>query len=196
MSFEYRFDAGIDPDYRIAPDSASLAGAAGMLSLKRLSETYGIQGGFVAKLLPESARGENGSPNDALCVGADILRDCYGKIDSFVFPVSAPVDAGEICKIIKALRSKTRITAVTAAGGEGTGSFPDRLPDGFPLDRIDETVAVRAEDAVKAQNEAAAAEGIAVDLPSGAALFAAADAAKRFGDRHSRCVVLLTRAAE
>ena len=191
MAFEFKIDAGIDPDLHIAKDVDSLSESAAMLSLKSISEANGIPGSLVAKLIPQAEKGVE-TPADGMDVGADILRDCYGKIDHFILPSSLSAVGGDICKILKAFRSKTRVTVACAKNGESSESFPDRLPDGFPLAQADETVSVSKEDALKAVDEAAA-QGITIDLPSGAALFAAVQTAKQANDRRARCVVLLTR---
>lgn len=134
--------------------------------------------------------------------GQEIWRDTDGHVDFFVAGVGT---GGTITGVAEALKEKNpavKIVAVEPAaspvlsGGQpgphkiqgiGTGFVPQLLNRDF----IDEVIPVGNEAAFETARKLAAAEGLLCGISSGAALFAAAQVAKRKENAGKSIVVLL-----
>jgi cysteine synthase A len=96
------------------------------------------------------------------------------------------------CKIVAVEPASAAVLSGRAAGGHhlpglGAGFVPEILNRAI----IDEVVAVTEEQAVRAQLQLAAREGLAAGMSSGAALHAALTIAQRPGMTGKRIVVIL-----
>ncbi len=134
--------------------------------------------------------------------GPEIWDDTDGSVDIFVAGVGT---GGTISGVGKYLRSKApniRIVAVEPASspvlskgtsgvhglqGIGAGFVPEILD----TDIYDEIIAVKEEDAYRTGREIARAEGILVGISSGAAVWAAAELARRPENKGKLIVALL-----
>jgi cysteine synthase A len=132
----------------------------------------------------------------------EIWTDLNGEVDAFVSGVGTGGTITGVGEVLKARRPGCRVVAVepaTAAVLSGKTPGAHHLPGlgaGFVpeiLNRavIDEVLAVTEEDAVRAQLQLAAREGVAAGMSSGAALHAALVLARRPELSGKRIVVIL-----
>jgi cysteine synthase A len=132
----------------------------------------------------------------------EIWTDMGGQVDVFVAGVGTGGTITGVGEVLKARRPACTVVAVEPASAavlSGRAAGPHHLPGlgaGFIpeiLNRavIDEVVAVTEEQAVRAQLELAAREGLAAGMSSGAALHAALAIARRPGMTGKRFVVIL-----
>jgi cysteine synthase A len=132
----------------------------------------------------------------------EIWTDTGGEVDVFVSGVGTGgtiTGVGEVlkqrrpgCKIVAVEPASAAVLSGRAAGGHhlpglGAGFVPEILNRAI----IDEVVAVTEEQAVRAQLQLAAREGLAAGMSSGAALHAALTIAQRPGMTGKRIVVIL-----
>lgn len=132
----------------------------------------------------------------------EILRDTDGKVDIFVAGVGTGGTVTGVGEVIKKSNPNAKVVAVepfdspVLSGGKpgphkiqgiGAGFVPDVLNTGV----IDEIIKVKNEDAFEAARDVAKAEGLLVGISSGAALYAAAELAKREENAGKTIVVLL-----
>lgn len=172
---KFYFDLGLDPNFRIAEDAAGLSETTTMLRLKRFADAFHISGEFDAK-----AAGNLQNKNGML-VGAAVLRDCYGKINYFIAPVSSPMYQGA-AKIMKAYRKDIQVIGVTA----------EDQPFSSTPENTDVLIRVSSKDTESMIEKAKTHENITIGFQSAAALFAAKEKALAVKDRHARYVVLFT----
>ena len=134
--------------------------------------------------------------------GPEIWADTDGKVDLFVAGVGTGGTITGVGEYLKAQNPRVRVVAVEPAGspvlsggkagahglqGIGAGFVPDTLNPTV----YDEVIPVTNEDAYAAGRLLARKEGLLVGISSGAALWAAAQLAKRPENRGKHIVVLL-----
>lgn len=134
--------------------------------------------------------------------GPEIWEDTDGNIDIFVSGVGTGGTITGTGKFLKEKNPNVKIIAVEPADspvlsrgvagshkiqGIGAGFVPKTLDTSV----YDEIITVQNEDAFKAGREIALTEGVLVGISSGAALWAAADLAKRKENEGKTIVVLL-----
>lgn len=133
---------------------------------------------------------------------AEILRDTYGKVDVFVSAVGSGGTLTGVGEVLKAYAPTVHIVAVEpkespmlsqgVAGPHGIqGIGANFVPDNFNREIVDEILPVETSQAIMASREAARREGLLVGISSGAALFAAAEIARRPHMNGKTIVVLL-----
>lgn len=134
--------------------------------------------------------------------GPEIWEDTDGKVDIFVAGIGTGGTISGVGKFLKEKNSNIKIVAVEptdspvlskgTAGphkiqGIGAGFVPATLDTSI----YDEVITVQNEDAFKSGREIALTEGVLVGISSGAALWAAAELAKRPENEGKTIVVLL-----
>lgn len=134
--------------------------------------------------------------------GPEIWRDTDGKVDIFVAGVGTGGTLTGVGRYLKKQNEKIRIVAVEPAGspvlsqgisgahgiqGIGAGFVPEALDTSV----YDEIIPVTDEDAFSAGRDIGRTEGVSVGISSGAALWAAAELAKRPENQGKTIVALL-----
>lgn len=132
----------------------------------------------------------------------EILRDTNGKVDIFVAGVGTGGTITGVGEVLKRFDPDIRVAAVEPAGspvlsqgkagphkiqGIGAGFVPEILDTTV----IDEIIPVENEQAFQAARAVAKSEGLLVGISSGAALYAAAQLAKRPENKGKTVVALL-----
>ena len=134
--------------------------------------------------------------------GPEIWNDTDGGVDIFVAGVGT---GGTITGTGRYLKSKNASVKVVAAepysspllsGGKAgahkiQGIGANFIPEVLDTDVYDEVIAVKDEDAMEYARACATKEGLLVGISAGAALFAAAELARRQENKGKRIVVLL-----
>ena len=134
--------------------------------------------------------------------GPEIWNDTDGTVDIFVAGVGTGGTLTGVGEYLKSQNSNVKVVAVEPAGspvlskgvagahkiqGIGAGFVPDTLNTKI----YDEIITVENEDAFATGRELARKEGLLVGISSGAAVWAAAQLAKRPENQGKRIVVLL-----
>lgn len=134
--------------------------------------------------------------------GPEIWNDTDGKVDIFVAGIGTGGTITGVGEYLKSQNPKIRVVAVEPAGspvlskgtpgshkiqGIGAGFVPDTLNTKV----YDEIITVENEDAFKTGRTIARKEGVLVGISSGAAVWAAAELAKRPENRGKIIVALL-----
>ena len=134
--------------------------------------------------------------------GPEIWEDTDGKVDIFVAGVGTGGTVSGVGEYLKSRNRNVSVVAVEPAGspvlskgvsgphkiqGIGAGFVPDTLN----TEIYDEVIAVESEDAFETGRALARGEGLLVGISSGAAVFAAAELAKRPENKGKIIVVLL-----
>lgn len=152
-----------------------------------------VAGQFVNPANPEAHR---------KTTGPEIWNDTDGKVDIFVAGVGTGGTITGVGEYLKSKNPDVKIVAVEPADspvlskgvagshkiqGIGAGFVPETLNTSV----YDEIIAVANEDAFEAGRQAARTEGVLVGISSGAALWAAAQLAKRPENAGKNIIVLL-----
>ena len=134
--------------------------------------------------------------------GPEIWNDTDGTVDTFVAGVGTGGTLTGVGEYLKSQNPNVKVVAVEPAGspvlskgvagahkiqGIGAGFVPDTLNTKI----YDEIITVENEDAFATGRELARKEGLLVGISSGAAVWAAAQLAKRPENQGKRIVVLL-----
>ncbi len=134
--------------------------------------------------------------------GPEIWEDTDGKVDIFVAGVGTGGTLSGVGEYLKSKNPNVKVVAVEPAGspvlskgtpgphkiqGIGAGFVPDTLNTGI----YDEIIPVENEDAFETGRALARHEGVLVGISSGAAVFAAAELAKRPENKGKIIVALL-----
>lgn len=137
----------------------------------------------------------------------EIWRDTEGNVDIFVAGVGTGGTLTGVGEVLKSRSENVRVIAVEPADsavlsggmrgphkiqGIGAGFVPKVLN----TDIIDEVIKVKNEEAYETSAKLAASEGLLVGISAGAAVFAAAQAAKRPENKGKNIVVILPDTAE
>lgn len=134
--------------------------------------------------------------------GPEIWQAMQGRMDLFVAGVGTGGTITGVGRYLKSQDSNVRIVAVEPAGSpvlSGGGPGPHKiqgigagfLPELLDTKLLDETYLAEDEKAMEYGRLFAASEGILIGISSGAALYAAAQLAKRPENQGKRIVVLL-----
>ena len=160
-----------------------------------LSET---PGGFIPSQFTNPANPEAHRKT----TGPEIWNDTDGKVDIFVAGVGTGGTVTGVGEYLKSKNPNVKVVAVEPATspvlskgvagphkiqGIGAGFVPETLNTKI----YDEVIAVQNEDAFKTGKEIARREGVLVGISSGAAVFAAAELARRPENRGKVIVALL-----
>jgi cysteine synthase A len=134
--------------------------------------------------------------------GPEIWRDTDGQVDAFVAGVGTGGTVTGAGGYLKEMNPQIKVIAVEPANspvlsegkagphkiqGIGAGFVPEILDTGV----YDEVIRVRDEDALNTRRELATAEGLLTGVSSGAALWAAAEIARRNDFEGKNIVVIL-----
>ena len=134
--------------------------------------------------------------------GPEIYRDLDGKIDIFVAGVGTGGTLSGVGNYLKSRKADVKVVAVEPSDSpvlSGGAPGPHKLqgigagfvPKTLDVNIWDEIIQVRGEDAYETGREIAANEGILVGISAGAAVYAAAQLAKRPENEGKTIVVLL-----
>ena len=139
--------------------------------------------------------------------GPEIWQDTDGKVDIFVAGAGTGGTVSGVGKYLKEQNPDIRIVAIEpknsavisggmpgAHGLQGIGA--GFIPDTLDLNVIDEVIEVSEDDAYASGRMMAQDEGILVGISSGAALYAAAELARRPENKGKTIVVLLPDSGE
>jgi cysteine synthase A len=134
--------------------------------------------------------------------GVEIWNDTDGQVDIFVAGVGTGGTVSGIGKYLKEQNPNVKIIAVEPASSavlNGQPSGPHKIqgigagfvPKTYNSDVIDEVFDVENDDAIRTSREVGQQEGLLVGISAGAALFAAAEVARRPENAGKRVVALL-----
>jgi cysteine synthase A len=132
----------------------------------------------------------------------EIWKDTGGKVDIMVAGAGTGGTVSGIGEVLKQKNPKVRIIAVEpgespvlSGGKPGThkiqGIGAGFVPQVYDAEAVDEVFRVTGDQAIKTGRELAATEGLLAGISSGAAVFAAAQIARRPGNEDKTIVVIL-----
>ena len=195
MSVERRnLIAAYGAEIVLTPGARGMAGA-----VEKAEELHqSIPGSIVAGQFDNPANPEA----HVLTTGPEIWADTEGKVDIFVAGIGTGGTISGVGRYLKSRNSAVRIVGVEPAaspllteghagphGLQGIGA--NFVPENLDRSVVDEIIPVREEDAYAAGRELARREGVLVGITSGAAVWAAAELAKRPENRGNIIVALL-----
>lgn len=149
-----------------------------------------LLGEYEGSFMPSQFENEANVQAHFETTGPEIWKDTDGKVDVFVAGVGTGGTLTGIAKYLKSKNPHIKIVAVEPAkspllsGGEASphglqGIGANFIPAILDTELIDEVVPVLEEDAFTTCKELSRSEGYLVGISSGAALYAATEAAKR-----------------
>jgi cysteine synthase A len=172
--------------------------AEGMKGAIAKAEELGASGAVLVRQFENEANPEIHRKTTA----EEIWRDTDGNVDAIVAGIGTGGTITGIGQVLKARKSSLKIFAVEPAaspilnGGKPGGHpiqgiGPNFVPPILDRSVYDEVIDVEADDAVKYARRAAAEEGILAGISAGAALWAAAQVAKRSEFEGKNIVVII-----
>lgn len=172
--------------------------AEGMKGAIAKAEELGASGAVLVRQFENEANPEIHRKTTA----EEIWRDTDGKVDAIVAGIGTGGTITGIGQVLKARNPSLKIFAVEPAaspilnGGKPGGHpiqgiGPNFVPPILDRSVYDEVIDVEADDAVKYARRAAAEEGILAGISAGAALWAAAQVAKRSEFEGKNIVVII-----
>ena len=137
-----------------------------------------------------------------LTTGPEIWQQTDGRVDIFVAGVGTGGTVSGVAKYLKEQKPSVHIVAVEPKSSpvlNGGASGPHKIqgigagfiPKTYNGNNVDEVFDVDNDDAIRTGREIAREEGLLVGISAGAALYAAAEVAKRPENRGKNVVVLL-----
>ena len=134
--------------------------------------------------------------------GPEVWEQTDGKVDIFVAGVGTGGTVSGVAKYLKELKPSVKVVAVEPKSSpvlNGGQSGPHKIqgigagfvPKTYDGTLIDEVFDVDNDDAIRTGREVARQEGLLVGISAGAALYAAAEIAKRPENKGKRVVALL-----
>jgi cysteine synthase A len=132
----------------------------------------------------------------------EIWRDTDGKIDIFVSGVGTGGTVSGVGEVLKKYNPNIKVIAIEphespllSGGSPGShkiqGIGPNFIPGTFNRAVVDEILTVKSDDAIRTSRELARTEGLIVGISSGAATYAAAQLARRPGNKGKTIVAIL-----
>ncbi len=195
MSLERRkLLASLGAELVLTPGAEGMRGA-----VSRAEELVKQNSGY---FMPQQFKNPANPEIHRLTTAEEIWRDTEGRVDIVVAGVGTGGTITGIAEVLKARKAEFKAIAVEPAGspvlsggkpgphqiqGIGTGFVPDVLR----TDLIDEIIKVSYEDARATARRLAKEEGILVGISSGAATWAALEAAQRDENKAKLIVVIL-----
>lgn len=175
-------------------------GSEGMSGAIRKAEEIAAQ--LPHAFLPQQFRNPSNPKTHRETTAEEIWKDTEGEVDIFVGGVGSGGTVTGVGEGLKAKKPSVKIVAVEpydspvlSGGSPGAhriqGIGANFIPEIFNRDIVDEIFHVKNEEAFDTARELAAKEGMLVGISSGAAVFAAAQLAKREENRGKTIVVLL-----
>lgn len=178
----------------LTPAKEGMAGAIN----KAMELAAGIPNSFIPQQFENPANPEIHKKTTA----EEIWQDTDGKLDILVAGVGTGGTLTGTGEVLKSRNPKIRIVAVEpdespvlSGGAKGPhkiqGIGAGFVPKVLNMSVIDEVVRVKGDDAYETSRKLAKTEGLLVGISSGAAVFAAAQIAKRPENKGKRIVVIL-----
>jgi cysteine synthase A len=175
-------------------------GAEGMLGAVRKAEELAAltPGSFIPQQFSNPANPQIHRETTA----EEILRDTGGEVDIFVAGVGTGGTVSGVGKVLKERNPGVQVIAVEPAdspvlsGGKPNahriqGIGANFVPANFSYEVVDEIVQVGNQDALDTARSLARSEGLLVGISSGAAVYAAAQIARRPGNKGKNIVIIL-----
>jgi len=125
--------------------------------------------------------------------GEEIWKQTNGKIDFFVSALGTSGTMMGIAKVLKEYNPNVKIVSAHPVKGhyiQGIKNMEEAIvPSLYKPEKIDITIMVETEDALKTARDIMRFEGIPVGMSSGAAMYAALEIAKKYND--AKIVVIM-----
>jgi len=181
-------------EVRLTPGKEGMAGA--------IKAAEGLRDSIPGSFIPQQFENQANPSKHYHTTGPEIWNDTDGKVDIFVAGVGTGGTISGIGKFLKEKNPAIRIIAVEPAsspvlnGGPGgqhkiQGIGAGFIPKTYDAKVIDEVFDVENDDAIRTSRQLGSTEGLLVGISAGAAVYAAAELAKRPENKDKNIVVLL-----